>query len=578
MPGIDFSKRYSDYARFLPATSEMYTRFVVSPKPKRVGPIAQSDLDFFNPSTNLWYLPCALYSAGQAAKSEGAAHRKDMITGRADVKNTTVLGDSGGFQIQQGSIKFKGDVTRERMMRWLEVNCDWSMILDFPTGGINMGTIDAHYDRLKRDGDIYVLECFEFKKDKAGNYERQDGKRIVKKSLGYQPVNVDEFAEQMDLSINDPQTRGFATCMFQTLVNNEYFAHKRQTGATGFLNVVQGRTIEESDQWYEQVKHYSKASEFGANAFEGWSLAGPHKEKFTMTLTRLLGFRRDGLLEDKNWMHILGVGKLQNGCAYTTMQRMIRKHDNPEFTISYDVSSPFTTAAFGNLFMGYTLDRNGWTIQSEKMDGRQFLGTLNDRYKRRFGKDFDGYAGDEMFLDELRKIWDNMIDHPGEFHNEAFEGDLDRLRQNSHFIETEIGKNLRMRDICVNVDKTLTSTWDVVTYAYLMNHNAQVHLEGVFESQDLYDRGDVDRVPVNMIMLKEAIEEILDPTTKDPYTLIKKYEKTLNSLAGDKTNAGVLVGDALDQIPIADNTKAVKTLKEATKIVPPKLTTFDVFA
>ena len=101
MPGIDFSLRYSDYARFLPATSEMYTRYVVNQNPKRVPPIPQADLDFLDPDTSLFYLPCALYSAGQAAKSAGAAHRKDMITGRKN-PNTTILGDSGGFQIQQG--------------------------------------------------------------------------------------------------------------------------------------------------------------------------------------------------------------------------------------------------------------------------------------------------------------------------------------------------------------------------------------------------------------------------------------------------------------------------------------------
>lgn len=541
MPGIDFSKRYSDYARFLPAVSEMYTRFVVNPNPKRVSPIPQSDLDFFNPNSNLWYLPCSLYSAGQAAKSDGAAKRKDMITGRTNTA-TTVLGDSGGFQIQQGSIKFKGDVTRERMMRWLETNCDWSMILDFPTGGINMGTIDQHYDRLKADGDTY---------------EYQGTKYTVETFI----KNV------LKTDINDPQARGFGTCMFQTLVNNDYFIQHRAPGATKFLNVVQGRSMEESDKWYEHVKHYGSTDQLGAQAFEGWSLAGPHKEKFNMTLTRLLGFRRDGLLEGKNWMHILGVGKLANGCAYTTMQRMIRKYDNPDFTISYDVSSPFTTAAFGNLFLGYTLDKSGWTIQSDKLDGRQFLGTLNDRYKRRFGKDFDGYAGENLFLDELRNLWDNIMKEDGSKVVEGlFEGDAARRAENSRFIETEIGKQLKMRDICVNVDKTLTSTWDVVTYAILMNHNVQVHLEGVFESQDLYDKGDVNRVPHDMLVLKELIEEILDPANDTrAESIIARHESDLNCLAGDKVRSPIKISAAVVEDGIKEHSNKMVNLKETVK-------------
>lgn len=524
---IDFSQRYSDYARFLPAVSEMYTRFVVNPNPKRVSPISQSDLDFLNPNTNLWYLPCSLYSAGQAAKSAGAAKRKDMITGRIN-KNTTILGDSGGFQIQQGSIKFKGDETRERMMRWLEENCDWSMILDFPTGGINMGTIEPHMNRLLADGDTY-------------EFKFPDGKTEV--------MNLKRFAEVMGFDLNDQQSGGFATCMFQTLVNNVYFQQHRKPEATKFLNVVQGRNAEESKSWYEQVKDFK---------FDGWSLAGPHKEKFDMTLARLLDMRRDGLLEGKDWMHILGVGKLANGCAYTTMQRMIRKHDNPNFTISYDVSSPFTTAAYGNLFLGYTLDKNAWTIQSEKLDGRHYLSqykTIAERFERRYGRELTPkYRGEEAFLDELRLLW-----------KDKFKTDI--AEQYSTFVETEIGKQLKMKDICVNVDKKLTSTWDVVTYALLMNHNVQVHLEAVFESQDLYDKADRNRVPNEMLELKEIIEEILDPATKDPHSLIDTNRKLLNCLAGEKTEAGIPVTAVINDVPVKEKNAAYDRYADFKKSV-----------
>lgn len=569
---INFSQRYSDYARFLPAVSEMYTRFVVNPNPKRVSPVPQSDLDFLNPSTNLWYLPCSLYSAGQAAKSAGAAKRKDMITGRTN-PDTTILGDSGGFQIQQGSIKFKGDETRERMMRWLETNCDWSMILDFPTGGINMGTIDAHKNRLIADGDTYKMETFEYElmfeetpdkngelvkkiNEKTGRQARKQGK-----SLGRKPLTLLEFAYEMDLDINDPQEGGYATCMFQTLVNNVYFQKHRNPGATKFLNVVQGRNADESKVWYEQVKNFQ---------FEGWSLAGPHKEKFDMTLARLLDMRRDGLLEGKDWMHILGVGKLANGCAYTTMQRQIRKYDNPNFTISYDVSSPFTTAAYGNLFLGYTLDKDSWTIQSEKLDGREYL----MEYKKLVGTNpiirknqTVPYKGDNQFLDELRLLWREKFETP-------------ESEQYSTFVETEIGKQLLMKNICVNTDPELTSTWDVVTYALLMNHNVQVHLEAVFESQDLYDKGDKTRVPHEMLELKEVIEEILDPATKDPYGLIKTHTKLLNCLAGDKTEAGIPVTAVYDDAPKKERNEAVDRLADFKKSVmsPTPTTIVDIFS
>lgn len=558
MPGIDFSKRYRDYARFLPAISEMYTRFVTNANPKRTCPVSQQDLDFLEPTSNLYHIPYALYSAGQAAKSKNAAHRKDMVTGRNRAHGNIIVGDSGGFQIQQGSIKFTGDETRERMMRWLEANCDWSMVLDFPTGGIGMGTVPEHTKRLIREGEDIEAFC---------------------KSLGLTPSY---------------ETIGFATCLKQTLLNNDYFAQHRAPGATQFLNVVQGRTLEESNIWYEAVKHYE---------FEGWSLAGPHKENFDMTLTRFIAMRDDGLLQNKNWTHILGVGKLANGCAYTTMQREIRKHYNPDFTLSYDVSSPFTTAAYGNLFLGYTLDKNAWTIQSCKMDGRHYLPSYDpkdpeqavyetdDRGRRvllrkgKKGKPDEYRVLPNMskvpFLEELRKSWDTKVfTHSSTMMGEAFHmPDANDLRNNSRFVETEVGKRLSMGDVCVNEDLKFTSTWDVVTYALLMNHNVQVHMEAVFESQELYDNGDTARVPAEMLQIKEIIEQVLDPATPNPHEIIKQNQKVLRFLSGDKAEAGVAMTGDFEFTEPKEYNLSLEKMKEHNKAQERKFTTVgDIFA
>jgi hypothetical protein len=494
---IDFSTRYQDFSVFLPSASEMYVRYISNQKPKRIPPVPQSDLNFFDPNSNLFYFPTALYSAGQAVKSANSVSAKVDMFATRDRSKTTLIGDSGGFQIEQGSIKFKGDETRERMMRWLENNCDWSMILDFPTGGINIGHMDVHHDRLIKDGD---------------KLDVQVGKKTKQMTL-------QEYKDFINKDENIPFVDGFITCLFQTLINNDYFVKHRNPGATKFLNVCQGRSISESNKWYEKIKHYP---------FEGWAMAGPHKDNFDMLLTRLIAMRRDGLLENKDWMHILGVGKLEHGCAYTTMQRMIRKHDNPNFTISYDVSSPFTTTAYGNIFLGYTLDKSGWTIQSTKLDGREFLAEYEHLVKdetkaiyrqNEFGKkEKVPYRGEENFLDVTRAIWEEMTP--------------ELERSNSYFINSEIGKKLKMKDLCVNIDDKFTSTWDVVTYAMLMNHNVQTHLHGVYDSQDLYDANDIDRVPFYMLELKGIIEEVLDPANDGKAdSLIERYKSQLNCLA-----------------------------------------------
>jgi hypothetical protein len=531
MPGIDYSQRYRDYARFTPAISEMYVRYVNAANPKREPPIARDELDFFNPNSSLFYLPCGLYSAGQAAKSAGVIHRKDMVTGR-DRGPTTVLGDSGGFQIQTGAIKFEGDKTRDRMMRWMEANCDWSMILDFPTGGIQIGNIDEHLKRLEHDLDPLVVD--------SGNKAALDV--LITKNGG---------------NINNKNDRLYYACMLQTMINNDYFVQHRVPGATKFLNVVQGRNESESKTWYDNVKHYP---------FEGWSLASHHKENFAMSLGRIINMRDDNLLADRDWMHFLGVGKFQNGCVYTTIQRQVREQINPNFTISYDVSSPFTLAAYGKVFLGYNLNKDSWSIQGEKLDGRNYLPT--NKYEDPDGNEMIGHEMISTGKDRIKYLLDEAgerIELPNkgpdadqpflEVLEKMFHERLDGV-EGSRFVHTEIGKQLKMGDICVNVDPKFTSTWDVVTYAMLMNHNVQVHLEGVYESQDLYDKGDVEHVPSELLQIKDVIEETFRSET--PHDVILRNRKVLNYLASDNAERGVL---DLQLFDVANQKEHVNVLK-----------------
>jgi hypothetical protein len=393
------------------------------------------------------------------------------------------------------------------MMKWLERNCDWSMILDFPTGGISVGNVDPHTERLNKELAI-TPDWYVFRKKK------------------FKITSVVDFCHVIGVSDTDIEKIGYATCMLQTLINNDYFIKHRTLGATKFLNVVQGRNLEESNLWYDRVKDYK---------FEGWSLAGHHKENFEMTMTRIITMMDDGLICNKDWMHILGVGKLANGCVYTEMQRQIRKnqdHGNPNFTISYDVSSPFTTTAFGNLFLGYTLDRSGWTIQSGWIDGAEYLGEYVNANNEKIPA---GAKAEHTFLDELRLEWDRKG-------LEIFDG---KGHGNSRFVETEISKNLQMRDICINWEEKYTSTWDIATYAILMNHNLQVHLTGVFESQDIYDNAVAgsNLVPYGLLRFKDIIPEIFQEYRlkgkKNALTMVTRYAKDLNYLANEESQAGI---------------------------------------
>jgi len=283
-----------------------------------------------------------------------------------------------------------------------------------------------------------------------------------------------------------------------------------------------------------------------------------------MTLSRIMQMRDDNLLADRDWMHFLGVGKFQHGCVYTTIQRQIREQLNPNFTISYDVSSPFTLAAYGKVFVGYNLDKNSWSIQGEKLDGKNFLreGSYDTEHFR--SEQATDKHGNPVWLRD-KTTGENLLDEHGNLSPKLrevldrvetthYEGGADSERpfldvlkdmfnerlgkvSGGRFIETEVGKQLKMGDICVNGDPKFTSTWDVVTYALLMNHNIQVHLEGVFETQDLYDKGDPQFVPAELLQIKDVIEEVFRSET--PMDVIARNRKVLNFIAGSNAENGV---------------------------------------
>ena len=56
-------------------------------------------------------------------------------------KDTIIVGDSGGYQIGKGILKFdwenfKGksaNAMRDKILHWLELTADWSMVLDIPS-------------------------------------------------------------------------------------------------------------------------------------------------------------------------------------------------------------------------------------------------------------------------------------------------------------------------------------------------------------------------------------------------------------------------------------------------------------
>lgn len=306
----------SKYAVYLPALSDAYLRYVPGSNFPRSAPIGPDDLNFLDPNNRLFHYPYALTSAGQ---TNGVISQHISMLDVRDKSKTKVVADSGGFQIQGGQIPFHGTATAQKMLAWMEDVGDYSMILDFPTGGISAGNMTVHFNRLVREGHGPTLASM--------NTQNQLG---------------DEFN----------------ACLLQTIINNKDFETYRDPNKTRLLNVLQGRNEAESKAWYEAVKHFP---------FEDWSFAGQHQSSFTIFLNRIFDMIHDGKLEKVEWIHVLGTSKPFAGAILTTLQRRLRQYVNPDIQISFDSASPSRSAAFNGICTGAILDKKGWSFATKEL-------------------------------------------------------------------------------------------------------------------------------------------------------------------------------------------------------------------
>jgi hypothetical protein len=307
---IDLTPLQKDYAVYLPAISSFYSTYVDKQRKEEFIPKNRvpsgfdrgiEGMNFLNPEQGYFYYKNALYSAGHAQLDIEKSLKQELMIQDRDRSKTMILGDSGGYQIGKGVIKFdwqnfegeEANKVRKKILTWLDVTADWSMMLDVPTWACD--------------------------------------------------------------HIHSPKTglKTFDDCLDKTKFNNKYFIENRigsKEGGTKLLNVLQGSNWENAEAWYQGVKEYSDTSKYGDRAAEGWAMGGANMCKMPITLKRLITMRFDGMLEGKNWMHFLGTAQLDWACYLTAIQRQIRKHVNEEFTISFDCASPFIATAHGLVY------------------------------------------------------------------------------------------------------------------------------------------------------------------------------------------------------------------------------------
>lgn len=469
----DLGKKHQDWAVYLPAISGFYVtqlqKMDANPSEWRCPEGFEKGtqgMNFLDPENSYYHYPWGLYSGGHAhldpVKSD---EREPMIQGR-DRSKTMILGDSGGFQLATGVIKMDWSNAKDpndpartefcnKILTWLEHTADWSMTLDVPAFAA------------------------------VGKLSERTG--------------LTEFQDTLDIS----------------LLNLDYFMRNRTPGATKFLNVLSGSNEENSKQWYDAVKHFSNKS-FVQEAYgdenrtlEGYAFAGINMKHMYSVLSRLLDLREDGLLEGKDWIHFLGTGRLNWACHLTSIQRQLRKHDNPNITLSFDAASPFVNTAYGQTY------------------------THNEFRAKRFG----------YFMD---RAFDNK--------------DMKGSKMPMPFAHSPIMNRLTVGDICVlghgdvnRNGKETTTSWDTLSYALYMGHSVYNHITAVQEANRLADMekyrtpthwknwkkvkgSSVSNetspyVPGTILMFESFAEEVLDPNNTNARQMLEDNKEFLKEIS-----------------------------------------------
>jgi len=494
---VNLTPLNKDYACYLPAISSFYSTYVAKQRLEEFVPndrVPQGfdrgieGMNFLNPEQGYFYYKYALYSAGHAQLDlEKSMDQESMIQQR-DRSKTMILGDSGGYQIGKGVLKFdwlnfegaEANKTRKKILEWLELTADWSMMLDVPTWACD--------------------------------------------------------------HIHSPKTglKTFEDCLEKTCFNNDYFLQNR-LGQTKWLNVLQGSDWDTAETWYEGVKKFSDPTgKYAGREAEGWAFGGANMCKMDITLKRLMTMRDEGMLTGKNWIHFLGTAQLDWSCYLTQIQRQIRKHINPELTISFDCASPFIATAHGLVYTNAQHANKRWSVIMDKAPDNKSLSGSDIPFP--FESEFSSRLtmGDIAYYDYgVRKSDQELVGKK-----------FDHLNPEHYTVVPKLNKLGKIPN---------KTSWDSFAYALMMGHNVECHIKAVQRAQQLMDieytrykpdwrlkgiegKKEIeysDWVPNKILYFSTFVEELFNTNTKaEAFQLIEDAKQLLKSLEGARLQGG----------------------------------------
>jgi hypothetical protein len=441
----------SKYALFLPAISSFYIAglgkqragenyFDSARIPKGFNGDVEK-LNFLNSKEGLYVYKWGLYSAGHANLDTTVVDSSESII-RDREAGTFMLGDSGGFQILKGQWPAdwkdpacpRAMIKRKAVLNWMDTYMDYGMCLDIPSQSL-----------------------------RTFNLKHPVGHKLEGQSLH----GISTIQEAIDA----------------THINNEYFLQHR-SGKCKFLNVLQGLTHEQSDQWYEEMKKYCDLNQYPDNHFNGWAFGGQNKIDIHLMLKRLVGIIHDGLLAEgkHDLIHCLGTSILEYAVLFTDIQRAIRKYNNPSLQITFDCASPFFSAAKGLAYFNTTIEHNKkWAYSMEKTAEKKSYSTDTRKFR------------DAVLQDGIHKL----------------------------FTDSPVTDIMTLNDLCYRGQgflgqhgKETKTSWDTLSYTLLQSHNVYMHMTAVQEANRRYDNGIIPKMLMNDTFERIRFSEIVDAIFK----------------------------------------------------------------
>jgi hypothetical protein len=206
-----------------------------------------------------------------------------------------------------------------------------------------------------------------------------------------------------------------------------------------------------------------------------------------LVLHRLVTLIQDGLLETgkQDWVHYLGTSKLEWAIAFTQIQRAIRQHHNPNFTISYDCASPFLATANGQVYHeNRLLDDGKWSYKMTKC--------VDDKKYARDSRLFR-----DAIMQDMPDKWPSFMDSPIMQRTQ--------IQDVCHYAPGELNK----------IGKEGKTSWDSFSYAILMAHNIYCHIDAVQQGNRLFDQGCIPRMLKEKNDPRRAATKVVKPPQFD---------------------------------------------------------------